>query len=363
MDAYLLVTCPYNPAHRIAKYKFMNHVAKCKKSSKVANKTECPIDRTHIVDQAQLQEHIKSCSSLGKLAVIEYEKPKVDVNSSITNAYGLNENWDEEPEVPAYNPMEASSKKPVLRCITGLTKSEKKKFKEEERKRISMLKNISYESLIRPSTSSVTDTVDEVPLRLPRNPPSVNVSQNDLDESTEVNNYDSNDGKEETIHVPEYQNNLYQKLMYDELAPENDYYEQPKQINCNNDKHVDQEAKDFSVFTENQETKPKKIKTLDLFDNIERQKRDECIPSTSSGERVTDKLLALLKSESSMKKKQPKEEIPAKPDEKLPASHILSRMNERLTYLNGIQNAAAKESAQILKQLKELKLCEEIKNK
>lgn len=56
MEADLLVTCPYNPAHRIAQYKFMNHVVKCKKSAKKAeNKVECPLDRRHIVDRDHLK--------------------------------------------------------------------------------------------------------------------------------------------------------------------------------------------------------------------------------------------------------------------------------------------------------------------
>jgi len=51
-----MVTCPYNPSHRIRKYKFMNHVAKCKKTaSKTENKVECPLDRTHIVDRDYLK--------------------------------------------------------------------------------------------------------------------------------------------------------------------------------------------------------------------------------------------------------------------------------------------------------------------
>lgn len=55
MEADLLVTCPYNPAHRIRQYKFMSHVAKCKKSANTKNKVECPLDKSHIVDYDQLR--------------------------------------------------------------------------------------------------------------------------------------------------------------------------------------------------------------------------------------------------------------------------------------------------------------------
>lgn len=36
--------------------------------------------------------------------------------------------------------MEASAKMPVLRCVPGLTKAEKKKFRDNERERIANLK-------------------------------------------------------------------------------------------------------------------------------------------------------------------------------------------------------------------------------
>lgn len=52
--------------------------------------------------------------------------------------------------------MEVSSKKPVIRCVSGLTKSEKKKFKENERMRIANLKGLHFTS---EASSSMRDTV------------------------------------------------------------------------------------------------------------------------------------------------------------------------------------------------------------
>lgn len=60
MEPDLLVSCPYNPAHRIRKYKFMSHVAKCKKTAKTENKVECPLDKSHIVDRDQLRVCIQT---------------------------------------------------------------------------------------------------------------------------------------------------------------------------------------------------------------------------------------------------------------------------------------------------------------
>lgn len=86
-----------------------------------------------------------------------------------------------------------------------------------------------------------------------------------------------------------------------------------------------------------------------------------------SDERVTDRLLALLKNESGIKMVQPMKET-VKVDQINKDSgekgqtwdEILDTFNKRLTYLTNIQNAAAEESAGLLEQLKELKSREEI---
>lgn len=51
--------------------------------------------------------------------------------------------------------MEVSSKRPVIRCVSGLTKSERRKFKENERKRIAELKEF-------PSVSEASSSMKDV---------------------------------------------------------------------------------------------------------------------------------------------------------------------------------------------------------
>lgn len=62
MEANLIVSCPYNPAHRVSKFKLMSHIAKCKKTNKVIDKIECPLDRSHIVDRDHLKVNIGLCT-------------------------------------------------------------------------------------------------------------------------------------------------------------------------------------------------------------------------------------------------------------------------------------------------------------
>ncbi|XP_024880955.1 uncharacterized protein LOC112460489 [Temnothorax curvispinosus] len=390
MEADLIVSCPYNPAHRIRKYKYMSHISKCKKTSKVSDKVECPLDKTHIVDRHLLKEHIATCSSLGKLINVDpgCEKPKVEEPPIIMNAYDSAENWEEEPEVPAYDPMEVSSKKPVLRCVSGLTKSERRKFRESERMRIANLKGFSSASAV---SSLTKDTVYEVPLRPPRDTSSSCVfSPNEsFDKSTQMDDHDDDHNTNiQAKFVPEFHANSLHRMLYDELAPEDDdieqlEMEQPPRKNVIGIKtetkmslkdylqQINRENGNFSISNQNQDTSVKKTvekteaaATLEPF-NIDKKKkeRDECIASTSSvsGDRVTDKLLALLKNESSAKKVQPTEKTTMleqmKKDlgEKEPAlNEILSKFDDQLTYVAEIQNAAAEENARILQQLKDL---------
>lgn len=387
MEADLIVSCPYNPAHRIRKYKLMSHISKCKKTSKMIDKTECPLDKTHIIDRDCLKEHIASCPSLGKLVVMNtgYDEPKMDVQPPIImNSYDSTENWEEEPEVPPYDPMEVSSKKAVIRCMSGLTKSEKKKFKENERMRIANLKGFRSESA---ASSFVNDTIYEASLRRPRDPivSPTRISQNNFNKNMQMQKHNDNDNDDHNASmqakfVPEFHNNSFHRMLYDELAPEDDNIKQLEESLRNTDtkislrdyfQHVSKENGNFSFSDQNQEIKVKKAETVTtskLFNTDNRKKeRDEYIANTSSvsNDRVTDNLLALLKNELSVKKVQRKEEIKIDQinkdsDEKGSAlDEISSKLNERLAYLTEIQDAITKESARILEQLKELKLREE----
>ncbi|XP_029678996.1 proteasome subunit alpha type-4 isoform X2 [Formica exsecta] len=231
MEADLLVTCPYNPAHRIAQYRFMNHVAKCKKSARTENKVECPLDRRHIVDRDHLKEHIATCPSLGKL--IDVDTGHVKQEEDLINTQRSDENWEEEPEVPPYNPMEMSANKKVIRCVPGLSKSEKKRFRDSERKRIANLKEGINTTR---TTSLVKDVVQELPLRPPCTTPAIFcdtlTTHSDFDKSQINGNLDASIQAEPTH---EFQN-LFYKTLYDKLAPEcNDTNQQLEHSLCSTD--------------------------------------------------------------------------------------------------------------------------------
>lgn len=378
MEPYIIVSCPYNPAHRIQKYKLMSHIAKCKKSANTANKVECPLDKSHIVDQEHLKEHIATCPSLGNLIDMSagYNKKENDI---IMDKHMSSENWDEEPEVQSYNPMEASASKQVIRCISGMSKAEKRKFRKNERMRVENLKAINP---INTSSLSVKDTVQELPLRPPHD--TFQTLQTAETQETQVYSDKSQincDTSTQAEYNPEFQN-LFFTTLYDKLDPEcNDINQQLEQslhgidmeTNVGNSQPTNRKEKNLPLFNQNHETEEVKQKlneTYEISDKFKKEK-NECIgenrASSKTSERVTE-LLATIKGD--IKKVEIVEEIgKANQNDKdldergLNWSDVLKKFNDRLVYLTDIQNTAAEESARLLRQLKELKLREEAPSK
>ncbi|CAL1679088.1 unnamed protein product [Lasius platythorax] len=376
MEPDIIVTCPYNPAHRIRQYKLMSHIVKCKKSADTKNKVECPLNKSHIVDHDHLREHIATCPSLGNLVDVNtgHVKQETDI---VVDSYRPLENWDEEPEVRSYNPMEASANKQVMRCMPGLSKSERKKFRDNERMRIANLKGVNT---ARTTSLLVKDTVQELPLRPPRGTPATlfdaETKQNDSDKSQINDNLDASTQAESTH---EFQN-LFYKTLYDKLAPECDDTNQQSEHPLHStdmgasardySQHTNGKEKNLPFFNQNHETKVKKTQlneTFEIFnDNIKKEK-NECVSENTSraSERVTDKLLALLKNNSDVKKVESVEEIGKisqnnkdSGERGLKWDDVFDKFNDRLAHLTDIQNAAAEESARLLKQLNELKVRE-----
>ncbi|XP_012523796.1 uncharacterized protein LOC105829478 isoform X2 [Monomorium pharaonis] len=333
-EADILVSCPYNPAHRIRRYKLMTHMVKCKKSSNnVQNKVECPLDKSHVVDRDYLKEHIKLCPSKGKLIEIDtgLDVPKMEAVPPIMgNPYNSTENWDEEPEVPAYNPMDVSAKKPVIRMLSGLTKSERRKFKESERMRIANLKGYHSASAASSSTrdTSMRET-HEIPLRPPRDILPITILSDNLN-NVQIHDHDRDDRDTnmQASFVPElhnnsfHTNNSFHSTLYDELAPEDDNINQsehslrvtemdaPKIPLREYFQNTGKGEANYSMSDQNQKTNVNKTEidaTSEPFNVANTKKeKNENIANTSnvSGERVTDRLLALLKNESGIKEVQ-----------------------------------------------------------
>ncbi|XP_012217128.2 uncharacterized protein [Linepithema humile] len=373
MEADLMVSCPYNPAHRIRKAKLMAHVAKCKKSSKIENKATCPLDSSHIVDRDQLDEHIISCPGLANL-ITDVDYLNTDQNAeqaALIDSSRSVENWDEEPEVPPYNPMEVSENKKVLRSVAGLSKAERRKFRNKERMRMAQLNAEDLDASV--GTSCSVKDADTSLYSLYSLRRSDNVS-NDAHTSS-ANNLDKSSKQNASIqtNISHEFDDPFHRTLYNEFAPENDNLNElleqslhhaelfnksliPETKSAKDNSYIDKEKQDFPNFGQNENTKIELDAVGGLFNtNNLKQEKSECAASAAvSCER--DDLSTLLKNLNAMKAA--KEELNR--NDKDLSQKEWDEMFDRFNILTNVQNAAAEESAQLLQQLSKLKLRQEV---
>ncbi|RNA30384.1 gametocyte-specific factor 1-like [Brachionus plicatilis] len=106
-----LITCPFDPNHKIRPSRFENHVIKCRKHYGNIGIEMCPFNAKHIMTRLQIRNHIMVCPDRTRLvyeaSLIEthrknLENTEDDLDSIITNEttstyqnpFGEEENWD-----------------------------------------------------------------------------------------------------------------------------------------------------------------------------------------------------------------------------------------------------------------------------
>ncbi|KAI5636808.1 u11-48K-like CHHC zinc finger domain-containing protein [Phthorimaea operculella] len=133
-DPHQMMTCPYNPAHQVEHYRMHIHLQKCRKQHQNCNKLICPIDATHVVNDVELDYHMKyTCSKRVLFESQMYVTDAGDVKPievipppPVTSE----ENWDDE-NVTSYKPDPAKKGSHVLLKAKGLTPSERRKVRME----------------------------------------------------------------------------------------------------------------------------------------------------------------------------------------------------------------------------------------
>ncbi|XP_053667954.1 gametocyte-specific factor 1 homolog [Anopheles marshallii] len=149
-----VIICPYNKAHVIPAARIQRHLFKCRRQYPNAKIDICCFNRAHHVPQQDLQQHQKNCPDRALIEVCKYviddgtaslykPSPMDDqdpVEAVATQQYKQqDENWDD-MDAQRYDPVQYCMENPVVRKTTGhMTPSEKRKFREEERIRISEL--------------------------------------------------------------------------------------------------------------------------------------------------------------------------------------------------------------------------------
>lgn len=152
-----IVECPYNRAHQIMSFRMQTHLYKCRKNHKDLKFVKCPFNETHDLPEPELKYHKTVCPdretfdrykycirTTAATFVAEQDHATEEPRAS----YGMDgdadeESWDQYGKVKAYNPRAYASRHAVIRKCTGMAPSEKKAFKEAERKRLADLGNRS----------------------------------------------------------------------------------------------------------------------------------------------------------------------------------------------------------------------------
>ncbi|KAK7863296.1 hypothetical protein R5R35_005339 [Gryllus longicercus] len=141
-----IVTCPYDPSHQVLKSRLQYHIVNCEKQHAQMEFETCPFNATHRFPKPEIQMHIFECpdrrilethkfqlqdeSHMSRNNLSEFIRPSLPPSE---------ENWDEEEYQSSYDPSQHINNKCVLRNIQGATKSQRKQFRLEERRRLNQL--------------------------------------------------------------------------------------------------------------------------------------------------------------------------------------------------------------------------------
>uniref|UniRef100_A0A336LTP1 CSON004393 protein n=1 Tax=Culicoides sonorensis TaxID=179676 RepID=A0A336LTP1_CULSO len=143
-----VISCPYNKSHQILPHRMQTHLTKCAKNYPEIKLEKCPFNITHRFSQADMEEHKKTCPDRanfdnyvlmvdtdGKMAE-KLEKEK-NFPKPFTPSHN-SESWDD-IESATYDPKKAALTKPVLRLNNGMTPSQRRAFREAERRRLNAI--------------------------------------------------------------------------------------------------------------------------------------------------------------------------------------------------------------------------------
>lgn len=106
-----LVSCPYNPAHRMLRSRLQMHLTKCVKDHPDADKKTCPFNAKHRISAAEFSHHLVQCPDKGlverKIAhdSNDIHKGNTQVPTYMQEQVPPDEEtlfWDDEAEVDPY---------------------------------------------------------------------------------------------------------------------------------------------------------------------------------------------------------------------------------------------------------------------
>ncbi|XP_043495221.1 gametocyte-specific factor 1-like [Polistes fuscatus] len=91
----VIVTCPYNENHKIAKSRIQKHIVKCEKNYPSDYKVICPFNATHRLFKHEITEHITKCPERKQVQPeLCNRTEKNELQHETTDLIESSENWD-----------------------------------------------------------------------------------------------------------------------------------------------------------------------------------------------------------------------------------------------------------------------------
>ncbi|XP_017126792.1 gametocyte-specific factor 1 homolog [Drosophila elegans] len=131
-----MVNCPYNKEHKMLRKKLQQHILKCRVIYKdTVQLMICPFNKAHLIPEPELYQHTKSCED--RKIIVQYQTSAAAVLTEDTRHAKIEseENWDDDEDVPDYNPQVYCSQANIVREPNGLFPSQRKAFIKEENRR------------------------------------------------------------------------------------------------------------------------------------------------------------------------------------------------------------------------------------
>ncbi|KAH8261650.1 hypothetical protein KR044_012977, partial [Drosophila immigrans] len=132
------VTCPYDKSHRLLRGRLPKHLISCGRNLVNSHQwVVCPFNTTHRCIKEELSEHLKECEDAAWLkgaGSCSDQRSTADVPKPVL--VECDENWDEEPPVPSYNPSVYCEENNIMRTLKGHSKAVRRNFRESERRRL-----------------------------------------------------------------------------------------------------------------------------------------------------------------------------------------------------------------------------------
>lgn len=131
------VICPYDKSHKLLRGRLTKHLLRCGRSSGNSNRfIICPFNENHRYDKKEFAEHQKVCPDRLRFER-EWNKPCSVNEPAKKDVVDGEDDWDQEPDAPTYNPTAYCMENLVIRstAANGQSKSERRNLRNLERRR------------------------------------------------------------------------------------------------------------------------------------------------------------------------------------------------------------------------------------